>query len=282
MRPQFVMLALPWAMCKHFLYTEKSTKLPATMNSSTQPITCQFDNKSSQMNSITNWIMTMDAYSSDVTQTILIGGAPKILRHMPLMARVPLDRHPWSMETDFIIVNHAKKRELHSGSTLNSRRASSPLVRLMEREERWDAPHHLQGILFQSWVESEPNRSVACMVLQATANDRHAIKPFAMMNFVGLDLARADQILRNQYQKQAPLAVITERIRLGIESNTDYMSCTGTDDYSASTRYHSSSTRCFLLVKDLVNVEARTTVEHFPYQGKSIQYWKHAAVHYPA
>ncbi|GFY16793.1 uncharacterized protein TNCV_4337941 [Trichonephila clavipes] len=60
------------------------------------------------------------------------------------------------------------------GSTLNSRRAASPLVRLVEGEERWEAPDHPQGVLPQNWGETELNRSVACMVLKATANDsRH-------------------------------------------------------------------------------------------------------------
>ncbi|GFU06306.1 uncharacterized protein TNCV_4765991 [Trichonephila clavipes] len=34
----------------------------------------------------------------------------------------------------------------HEG-TLNSRRAASPLLRLVEGEERWEAPDHPQGVL---------------------------------------------------------------------------------------------------------------------------------------
>ncbi|GFV43259.1 uncharacterized protein TNCV_72161 [Trichonephila clavipes] len=60
------------------------------------------------------------------------------------------------------------------GSTLNCRRAASPLVRLVEGEERWEASDHLQSILPLNWGEIEPNRTVTCMVLKATANDwRH-------------------------------------------------------------------------------------------------------------
>ncbi|GFW82381.1 uncharacterized protein TNCV_3818611 [Trichonephila clavipes] len=60
------------------------------------------------------------------------------------------------------------------GGTLNSRRAASPLVRLVEGEERWEAPDHSQGVLPQNCGETELNRSVTCMVLKATANDmRH-------------------------------------------------------------------------------------------------------------
>ncbi|GFY10200.1 uncharacterized protein TNCV_2628791 [Trichonephila clavipes] len=47
-----------------------------------------------------------------------------------------------------------------------------------------------QGVLPLNWGETELNRSVTCMMLKATANDR---RPIAMMNFVDLDLAFADQ-----------------------------------------------------------------------------------------
>ncbi|GFX06913.1 uncharacterized protein TNCV_1202281 [Trichonephila clavipes] len=58
------------------------------------------------------------------------------------------------------------------GGTLNSRRATSPPVRLVEGEERWEASDHPQGILPQNWDETDLNRSVTCMVLKATADDR--------------------------------------------------------------------------------------------------------------
>ncbi|GFV66582.1 hypothetical protein TNCV_3894731 [Trichonephila clavipes] len=47
--------------------------------------------------------------------------------------------------------------------------AASPLVRLVEGEETWEASDHLQGVLPQNWGETELNRSVTCMVLKATA-----------------------------------------------------------------------------------------------------------------
>ncbi|GFX85005.1 uncharacterized protein TNCV_4998341 [Trichonephila clavipes] len=59
------------------------------------------------------------------------------------------------------------------GVTLNSCRAASPLVRLVEGEESWEAPDHRQGVLPLNWGEPELNHSVICMVLKATANDRH-------------------------------------------------------------------------------------------------------------
>ncbi|GFW75390.1 uncharacterized protein TNCV_4190441 [Trichonephila clavipes] len=56
------------------------------------------------------------------------------------------------------------------GGTLNSRRAANTLVRLVECEERWEAPP--QHILPQIWDETELNCSVPCMGLKATATDR--------------------------------------------------------------------------------------------------------------
>ncbi|GFV47409.1 hypothetical protein TNCV_4830651 [Trichonephila clavipes] len=52
------------------------------------------------------------------------------------------------------------------------------------------------------------------------------------------------KILRNQYPEQPTVPVITAFIRMGIESNRDWMAHaapTGTDTHAASTRCHSSS-----------------------------------------
>ncbi|GFX73753.1 uncharacterized protein TNCV_4290691 [Trichonephila clavipes] len=54
------------------------------------------------------------------------------------------------------------------GDTINSRRAASPLMRLVEEEERWEAPDHHSGAFPQNWGGNEPNRIVTCMVLKAT------------------------------------------------------------------------------------------------------------------
>ncbi|GFV24660.1 uncharacterized protein TNCV_3339761 [Trichonephila clavipes] len=56
------------------------------------------------------------------------------------------------------------------GGTLNSRRATSPLVRLVDR---WDASDHPQGVILLIWGGIELNRTVTCLVLKGTANDRH-------------------------------------------------------------------------------------------------------------
>ncbi|GFY34659.1 uncharacterized protein TNCV_1373501 [Trichonephila clavipes] len=61
---------------------------------------------------------------------------------------------------------------LRKGGTLNSRRAASHLVRLVEGEERWEAPDHPQGVLPQNWGEIVLNRSVTHMVLKVMVNDR--------------------------------------------------------------------------------------------------------------
>ncbi|GFV87569.1 uncharacterized protein TNCV_3282071 [Trichonephila clavipes] len=60
-----------------------------------------------------------------------------------------------------------------TGGTLNSRRAASPLGRLVEGEEMWEASDHLQSAVPLNWYGIEPNRTVSSMVLKATANGRH-------------------------------------------------------------------------------------------------------------
>ncbi|GFX83654.1 uncharacterized protein TNCV_326031 [Trichonephila clavipes] len=61
--------------------------------------------------------------------------------------------------------------------TLISRRALSPLVRLVDGEERWEASDHPEGLLPQNLGGTEPNHTVTCMVLKATANDRRTASP---------------------------------------------------------------------------------------------------------
>ncbi|GFW84749.1 uncharacterized protein TNCV_1814791 [Trichonephila clavipes] len=56
----------------------------------------------------------------------------------------------------------------HVGA-IKSLRAASPLVRLVKGKERWGTP---PGVLPQNWGVNEPNRTVTCMVLRATDNDR--------------------------------------------------------------------------------------------------------------
>ncbi|GFX07185.1 prolyl endopeptidase [Trichonephila clavipes] len=62
------------------------------------------------------------------------------------------------------------------GYTLNSLRATSPLVRLVAGDERWEDPDPSPGCS-PSKLGGELNRSVTCMVLKATANDRRTSSP---------------------------------------------------------------------------------------------------------
>ncbi|GFY31395.1 hypothetical protein TNCV_4989541 [Trichonephila clavipes] len=51
-----------------------------------------------------------------------------------------------------------------------------------------------QSVLPLNWDGTEPNRTVTCTVFKATANDRRDDDVTTMMNFVGFDLAFADQV----------------------------------------------------------------------------------------
>ncbi|GFX94155.1 hypothetical protein TNCV_4292001 [Trichonephila clavipes] len=59
--------------------------------------------------------------------------------------------------------------------TLNNRQVTSPLMRIVEGEERRETPDHPEGVLAQNWVGNEPNRIVTCMVHKATTNYRREI-----------------------------------------------------------------------------------------------------------
>ncbi|GFX37897.1 DUF4817 domain-containing protein [Trichonephila clavipes] len=74
---------------------------------------------------------------------------------------------------------------LRHGGTLNSRRVSISLVRLVDREQRWEALDHLQGVLPQNWGSNQAtNRAVTCMVLKATYNDRLTFSPLPRSDIV--------------------------------------------------------------------------------------------------
>ncbi|GFS83987.1 uncharacterized protein TNCV_2363991 [Trichonephila clavipes] len=63
------------------------------------------------------------------------------------------------------------------GGILNNRHTASPLVRLIEGEDRWEVPDPPQGVLTQNWGGTELNRTITCKVLNATANDRRTSSP---------------------------------------------------------------------------------------------------------
>ncbi|GFU91009.1 hypothetical protein TNCV_4923401 [Trichonephila clavipes] len=62
------------------------------------------------------------------------------------------------------------------GGTLNSRRAASPLGRLVEVGKRWEAPN-APPRCSQNWGGTELNRTVTYMVFKATTNDRLTSSP---------------------------------------------------------------------------------------------------------
>ncbi|GFT06100.1 hypothetical protein TNCV_1595211 [Trichonephila clavipes] len=63
------------------------------------------------------------------------------------------------------------------GNTLNSRRATSRLVRLVDVEEMRKDPVYHQGVLLQNWCGTETKRSVPCMVFKVLNKDRRASSP---------------------------------------------------------------------------------------------------------
>ncbi|GFX19773.1 hypothetical protein TNCV_2076801 [Trichonephila clavipes] len=54
----------------------------------------------------------------------------------------------------------------------NSHRAVSPLLRLAEGEERWEASDYSQGVLPQNRGGTQQIHTVTCMVLKSKADDR--------------------------------------------------------------------------------------------------------------
>ncbi|GFY27041.1 uncharacterized protein TNCV_2066621 [Trichonephila clavipes] len=71
------------------------------------------------------------------------------------------------------------------GGTLNSRRDPSPLVRLDEGKEMWEAPDQYEGVLLQNWGGTEENCTVNRMVLKAKANDMRKILSLSHDEFRG-------------------------------------------------------------------------------------------------
>ncbi|GFX26047.1 hypothetical protein TNCV_2273871 [Trichonephila clavipes] len=63
------------------------------------------------------------------------------------------------------------------GSKEPSSSKSSLKVCGREERKRGGGLDHIQGVLPQNWVGIEPNRTVLCMVLKATANDRCICSP---------------------------------------------------------------------------------------------------------
>ncbi|GFX42726.1 hypothetical protein TNCV_2196831 [Trichonephila clavipes] len=79
------------------------------------------------------------------------------------------------------------------GGSLNNRRVTIPLVRLVAGDKRWEAPDPPLGypLLKLGW-----NRAKLYCHLYGAQDYGHrqaCIQPFAMMDFVGLDLTTSDR-----------------------------------------------------------------------------------------
>ncbi|GFW70860.1 hypothetical protein TNCV_3366101 [Trichonephila clavipes] len=85
---------------------------------------------------------------------------------------------PRSLEP-FELTTHSSSHSKHGYSKCHMchSRATCPLVRLVEGKERWENSDQPEGILPQNWGGNEPNHTVICMVLKATANDRGTASP---------------------------------------------------------------------------------------------------------
>ncbi|GFX19860.1 uncharacterized protein TNCV_1434211 [Trichonephila clavipes] len=74
----------------------------------------------------------------------------------------------------------------HGGTTLNSSRAASPLMRFVEGEDRLEASDLPQDVLPQKWGGTEQNRTVTSMVLKAKADIRRKNLALHREEFRGL------------------------------------------------------------------------------------------------
>ncbi|GFU64146.1 uncharacterized protein TNCV_3745141 [Trichonephila clavipes] len=105
------------------------------------------------------------------------------------------------------------------GGTINSNRAARPLVRLVEREEKREALDPPQSVLFLYWGGTDSNRTVTCMVLKATANDRPDIALYRD-EFLGPQsvLCQSGSISNNYKElkcRKPPKSFVEGEVRLG-------------------------------------------------------------------
>ncbi|GFV31291.1 hypothetical protein TNCV_2281701, partial [Trichonephila clavipes] len=59
--------------------------------------------------------------------------------------------------------------------------------RLVEGEQRWEAPDNPHGVFPQNWGGTEQNRAATCMGLKAKANDRRKSLVLSRDEFRDLD-----------------------------------------------------------------------------------------------
>ncbi|GFY18658.1 HTH_Tnp_Tc3_2 domain-containing protein [Trichonephila clavipes] len=96
------------------------------------------------------------------------------------------------------------------GGTLNSRRAASPLVRLVEGEETWEAHDLPQGVLPLNWGETELNPSVTCLREAGWSNRR-----------IGRHLGRSDMVVARCWQQWITEGRVYRRGGSGRPRNTN-------------------------------------------------------------
>ncbi|GFV04091.1 uncharacterized protein TNCV_917131 [Trichonephila clavipes] len=104
---------------------------------------------------------------------------------------------------------------LRHGGTLNSRRVASPLVWLVEEVGGSDHPQvsSLKIGVETSQIVLSP---VWCSKLRLTTG---VTLPFAMMNFVGLDLAFADQVASVTTQQRSILSLYKHKVSKSLLPN---------------------------------------------------------------
>ncbi|GFV42916.1 uncharacterized protein TNCV_1587241 [Trichonephila clavipes] len=118
--------------------------------------------------------------------TKLSGGIAQEEPTVPVSALVTFNAKVHEQMFSNKVVSLKRNSQCSVPNTLTSRRAISPLVRLVERKERREASDHSQDVLPQNWGGTEQNRTVTCMVLKAKANDRRKNLALSHDEFRGL------------------------------------------------------------------------------------------------
>ncbi|GFX96877.1 uncharacterized protein TNCV_1996091 [Trichonephila clavipes] len=102
--------------------------------------------------------------------------------------------------------------------TLNIYRTASSLERLVEGEERWEAPDHPKGIFCQIWDRNVSKRIVTCMVLKDMAKLRLQAYKLAICHdeFHGprSGICRLDAISNNNKKTQTFIKTASSHLKL--------------------------------------------------------------------
>ncbi|GFU93507.1 uncharacterized protein TNCV_947491 [Trichonephila clavipes] len=85
----------------------------------------------------------------------------------------------------------------HEG-TINSHRGASPLMKLVEGADRWEALDHPYGTLPQNCGGTESNRTLTYMVLKASVNDKRKSKALCSNEFRGPRCVTVRQVALKQ------------------------------------------------------------------------------------